>query len=395
MPLTNIQIKNAAPKEKKYKLSDSKGMYLLVTEAGSKYFRFDYRFGGKRKTLALGVYPEISLAEARRLHSEARKLLKNGIDPSRFKKEEKYKLTGNGENTFNTVALEWFAKAKNAWSEQHAKTTIRRLEKNVLPFIGNRPIDSITPPEILSVLRRIEDRGAVETAHRVNQICSQIFRFAVATGRAERDYTADLRGALSSTQTKHMATITAPEEVGALLRAIDGYQGNILTKCALQLAPLVFVRPGELRKAEWAEIDFEEAFWKIPARKMKMRRPHIVPLSSQAIEVLKELKPITGTGRYVFPSLRTVERPMSNNTLLAALRRMGYSKDEMTVHGFRAMASTLLHELGWESEVIERQLAHAERNTVKAAYNHAQHLEKRIKMMQAWADYLDKLKKTV
>ena len=391
MPLTDLEIRRAVWSGKNRKLSDSKGMYVLVTKAG-KYFRYDYRFGGKRKTLALGVYPQTSLADARRKHSEARKLLEKDIDPSAFKKAKKIELIGKAENNFLTVALEWFEKHKNIWSEGHTKVVIRRLEKNVFPWLANRQIDSISAPEILKVLRRIEDRGAVETAHRVKQICSMIFRYAIATGRAERDPTADLRGALTPIKPRHMATITDPKEIGALLRAIDGYQGNIMTRCGLQLAALLFVRPGELRKAEWAEIDFEEALWKIPARKMKMRRPHIVPLPTQAIGVLKEMEPLTGGGKYVFPSLRSAKRPMSNNTLLAALRRMGYSKEEMTVHGFRSMASTLLHELGWPSEVIERQLAHAERNKVRAAYNHAEHLERRVEMMQAWADYLDALK---
>lgn len=391
MPLTDLEIRRAVWSGKNRKLSDSKGMYVLVTKAG-KYFRYDYRFGGKRKTLALGVYPQTSLADARRKHSEARKLLEKDIDPSAFKKAKKIELIGKAENNFLTVALEWFEKHKNIWSEGHTKVVIRRLEKNVFPWLANRQIDSISAPEILKVLRRIEDRGAVETAHRVKQICSMIFRYAIATGRAERDPTADLRGALTPIKPRHMATITDPKEIGALLRAIDGYQGNIMTRCGLQLAALLFVRPGELRKAEWAEIDFEEALWKIPARKMKMRRPHIVPLPTQAIGVLKEMEPLTGGGKYVFPSLRSAKRPMSNNTLLAALRRMGYSKDEMTIHGFRAMASTILHEHGWASEIIERQLAHAEKNNVKAAYNHAEHLERRIEMMQYWANYLDKLR---
>ena len=283
-------------------------------------------------------------------------------------------------------------KGAPAWAERHAFTVIRRLELNIFPWLGNRPVKLITAPELLSVLRKIEGRGAIETAHRIKQVCGQIFRYAIATGRAERDPSADLRGALASTKPKSMAAITDPKKIGGLLRAIDGYDGHITTKCALRLAPLVFVRPGELRHAEWTEIDLEKAEWKIPAHKMKMKLPHIVPLSRQAVEVLMEIKPITDDGRYIFPSLRSTVRPMSNNTVNAALRRMGYAKDEMTGHGFRAMASTILHEQGWPSDVIERQLAHSEGNSVKAAYNHAQHLPERRKMMQEWADYLDALK---
>ena len=391
MPLTDTAIRNAKPKEKNYKLSDEKGLYLLVNTAG-KYFRYDYRYNKKRKTLALGVYPDVTLREAREQHNEARNQLKNGIDPLQHRKEAKTMRIEQAANSLEAVAHEWFMKNKLTWTERHAQTTIGRLKLNVFPWLGSRPIAEITAPEILAVLRRIEDRGARETAHRVKQICGQIFRYAIATGRAERDPSADLRGALSPTKPKHMATITDPKKVGELLRAIDGYEGHLITRCALRLAPLVFVRPGELRHAEWDEINLERAEWKIPAQKMKMRSPHIVPLSSQAVAIFNEIQPLTGLGCYVFPSLRTSERPMSNNTILAALRRMGYAKEEMTGHGFRAMASTILHEQGWPPDVIERQLAHAERNNVRAAYNHAQHLPERRKMMQSWADYLETLK---
>jgi len=286
-------------------------------------------------------------------------------------------------------------KNKHIWTEGHSKTIIRRLELNIFPWLGTRPVASITAPELLAVLRRIEDRGALETAHRVKQICGQVFRYAIATGRGERDPSADLRGALPPAKPKRMATITDPKQISELLRVIDGYEGHLITKCALRFAPLVFVRPGELRQAEWQEINFDQAEWKIPAEKMKMRISHIVPLSTQAIEILKEIEPLTGRSRYVFPSLRTAERPMSNNTVLAALRRLGYAKEEMSGHGFRAMASTVLHEQGWRSDIIERQLAHAERNSIKAAYNHAQHLPERRRMMQAWADYLGMLKEQI
>ncbi len=392
MSLTDTAIRNAKPKDKPYKITDGKGLYLLVNKVGGKYFRFDYRFAGKRKTLALGVYPDTKLQEARDKHESARKLLRNDIDPSLHKKITKHIKTEQGVNTFEFLAREWFEKFKHTWKLGHSRTITQRLEANVFPWLGGQPIAEISTLEILAILRRIEDRGAIETAHRIKQIISQVFRFAVATGRAERDPTADLRGALAPAKPKRMATMTDPKKIGGLLRAIDVYQGHFVTKCALRLAPLVFVRPGELRHAEWREIDLEKATWKIPGEKMKMGSPHIVPLSRQAIEVLQEIKPLTGGGRYVFPGLRTAERPMSENTILSALRNMGYAKEEMSGHGFRAMASTLLHEQGWPSDVIERQLAHAERNSIKAAYNHAKHLPERQRMMQAWADYLVTLK---
>jgi len=391
MPLTDTAIRNAKSKERPYKLFDEKGLYLLVNKVG-KYFRFDYRYAGKRKTLAHGVYPDVKLAEARKKRDEARKLLQNGVDPAQYRKETKAMQKQQAANSFEAVAREWFTKYNHIWTEGHSKTIISRLELNIFPWLGTRSVASITAPELLAALRRIEKRGALETAHRVKQICGQVFRYAIATGRAERDPSADLRGALPPTKPKRMSTITDPKQIGELLRAIDGYEGHLITICALRLAPLVFVRPGELRQAEWQEIDFERAEWKIPAEKMKMRSPHIVPLSTQTVEILKEIEPLTNKGRYVFPSLRTAERPMSNNTILAALRRLGYAKEEMSGHGFRAMASTVLHEQGWPSDIIERQLAHAERNSIKAAYNHAQHLPERRKMMQAWADYLDSLK---
>jgi len=392
MPLTDTAIRNAKAKKKPYKLSDEKGLYLLVNKTG-KYFRFDYRYAGKRKTLALGVYPDVKLADAREKRDDSRRLLQNNVDPAQYRKETKAMQQEQATNSFEAVSREWFTKNKHVWTEGHSMTIIRRLELNIFPWLGMKPIASITAPEILAVLRRIENRGAIETAHRVKQICGQVFRYTIATGRAERDPSADLRGALPPTKPKRMSTITVPKQIGELLRAIDGYEGHLITRCALRLAPLVFVRPGELRQAEWREINFEQAEWKIPAEKMKMGFPHIVPLATQAVELLKEIEPLTGRGRYVFPSLRTAERPMSNNTVLAALRRLGYAKEEMSGHGFRAMASTVLHEQGWLSDIIERQLAHTERNSIKAAYNYAQHLPERRRMMQSWADYLDKLKK--
>lgn len=391
MPLTDTAIRNAKPQGKQYKLTDEKGMYLLVNNAG-KYFRLDYRFAGKRKTLALGVYPDVKLVEAREKRDAAKKMIANGIDPAQTRKVQKSIQIEQAENSFEAVAREWHGKYSSNWADSHATKIIRRFELYIFPWLGSRPIAEISPPELLAVLRKIECKGILETAHRAQQNCGQVFRYAIATGRAERDPSADLRGALTPAKHQRMATITEPKKIGELLRAIDGYEGTPVAKYALKLAPFVFVRPGELRHAEWSEIDLDAAEWRIPAEKMKMKDPHIVPLSSQAVEVLTEILPITGKGRYVFPSVRTNARPMSENTVLAALRRMGFTKEEMSGHGFRAMASTVLHEQGWPSDVIERQLAHAERNSIKAAYNHAQHLPERRKMMQAWADYLEKLR---
>lgn len=390
MSLTDTTIRNAKPSDKPYKLTDEKGLYVLINPVG-KYFRFDYRFAGKRKTLALGVYPEVSLKEAREKRDTARKKLSNDIDPAQHRKIAKSTKLEAAANSFQAVALEWYSKNQHTWTDGHSETVISRLQNNVFPWLGNRPISEITPPELLAVLRRIESRGAIETAHRIKQVCGQVFRFAVATGRAERDPSPDLRGAMAARKPKHMATITDPAKIAELLRAINGYHGSFTAKCAMRLAPLVFVRPGELRKAEWADIDLDKAEWRIPAEKMKMREQHIVPLSRQALTILREIEPLTGNGKYVFPSVRANERPMSENTVLAGLHRLGYAKEEMTGHGFRSMASTRLHEMGWHSDVIERQLAHTEKNNVKAAYNHAQHLPERRKMMQAWADYLEGL----
>ncbi len=298
----------------------------------------------------------------------------------------------NPENTFKAVAREWFDMFSKPWAKGHADKIIRRLELYIFPWLGARPIKAITAQELLAVLRRIEGRGANETAHRAMQVCGRIFRYAVATGRAERDPSRDLSGALAPAKEKHLASITDPQEVGALLRAIDAYKGEWITRCALRLAPLVFVRPGELRHARWSEIDFEKAEWRIPAARMKMRMQHIVPLSSQAINVLRDLQQLTGKFDFAFPGTRSRERPMSENTVTAALRRMGYGGDDMTGHGFRSMASTLLNEQGWNWDAIERQLAHGERDAVRAAYNYAQHLPERRKMMQAWANHLDQLK---
>jgi integrase len=348
----------------------------------------------RKKPLAFGVYPETGLKEARDKRDEARKQLAQGIDPGKTRKAMKAAKAADAE-TFEVIAREWHSKFSPNWTQEHAERILRRFERDIFPWLGKQPIREITAPELLTVLRRIESRGALDTAHRAHQNCGQVFRYAVATGRAERDPCGDLRGALPPVKEKHHASITDTKAIGELLRAIDDYQGSFVTKCALRLAPLVFVRPGELRSAEWAEINFDAAEWRIPAAKMKMRDPHIVPLSRQALAILKELQPLTGHGRYIFPSARTPngDRCMSENAVLAALRRMGYGKEEMTGHGFRSMASTLLNEQGWHRDAIERQLAHAERNAVRAAYNYAEHLPERRKMMQAWADYLDGLRK--
>ena len=353
---------------------------------------------GKEKRISLGVYPDVSLKSARERRDAVRQQLAAGIDPGQARKAQK--LAVAGADSFEAIAREWHAKFSPGWVASHGDRILRRFEHDLFPWLGERPVADIRAPEVLSVLRRIENRGAVETAHRAMQNCGQVFRYAIATGRAERDPIADIRGALPPTKERHHASIIEPKRIGELLRAIDTYAGFFVTKCALRLAPLVFVRPGELRRAQWPEIDLHEAEWRIPAHRMKMREPHIVPLSRQSVDILRELEPLTNrvlslkpdAPSFVFPSARSAARPMSENAVLAALRRMGYTKDEMTGHGFRSMASTLLHERGWNHQVIERQLAHAERNAVSAAYNFAEHLPERRKMMQAWADYLDALK---
>jgi integrase len=391
MPLSDTACRNAKPKEKPYKLADEKALYLEVMPTGAKYWRMKYRIDGKEKRLAIGVYPDVGLKEARDKRDDARKLLASGIDPSENRKAEKATQRLNAENSFEAVAREWFSKFSAKWTEGHSSKIIARLERDVFPWIGGKAIAELKARDVLAVLQRIEQRGAIETAHRAGQNCGQIFRYAIATGRAETNPVDALKGALAPVNPEHHPSVTDPVKIGELLRAIQGYQGDLATRCALKLAPLVFVRPGELRKAEWAEIDLAGAEWRIPAEKMKMRAVHIVPLSSQAVAILAELQPLTGRGKYVFPGVRDHERPMSENTINAALRRMGYTSDQMTGHGFRSMASTLLNEQGWHRDAIERQLAHAERDSVRAAYNYAEHLPERKRMMQAWADYLDGL----
>ncbi|HUO44512.1 MAG TPA: integrase arm-type DNA-binding domain-containing protein [Burkholderiales bacterium] len=393
MLLTDIRIRGAKPDAKTMRLFDGGGLYLEIAPSGGKWWRFKYRFDGKEKRVSLGVYPTIGLKDARLKHGEARKQLANGIDPGAQRKAQKASSNEQAANTFAVIAREWIERNSPKWGESYSKKIVRRLEVDLFPRLRSRPLAGIKAHELLVVLRKVESRGAIETAHRCMQYCSQIFRYAVATGRAERDPTFDLRGALTSVKQKHRASITDPKEVGELMRAIDGYQGSPVTKIALQLAPLTFVRPGELRGAEWAEFDLEDGKeWRISAHRMKMREQHVVPLSKQALALLKELRLLTGHSRYLFPGVRNHDRSMSENTITAALRRLDYEKGEMTGHGFRSMASTLLNEQGWNRDAIERQLAHAERSEVRAAYNYAEYLPERRKMMQAWADYLDRLK---
>ena len=391
MALSDTAIKTSKPKDADYKLADEKGLYVLVKKAG-KYFRLDYRFAGKRKTLALGVYPETSLKEARGKRDEARKLLADGKDPLEEKKAKRNQIIAETTNTFQAVAAEWHEKLKSKWSTDYANRKWYFLEKDVFPTFGDTPIKNITPRELLTLLEKIQARGAIDVAHRVKGLCGEVFRYGIHTDRCDRDPTQDLKGVLVPQKNKHMAAITDPDKVGELLRAIDGYKGDFTTLCALKLAPYVMLRPGEIRHAEWSEISFDKKQWKIQADKMKMSRPHIIPLSNQVIAILKTIEPLTGHGKYIFPSLRSKDRPMSENTLNAALRRLSFTKEEMTSHGFRGMASTLLHENGFKSDVIEIQLAHAERNKVKAAYNHAEYLTERADMMNWWADYLDELR---
>lgn len=389
MKLTHTQIKNAKSKDKQYKLTDGQGMYLLVKKTGSKLWRYDYRINGRRKTCAIGIYPEITLKKAREALAEAREMVANGIDPSLRRKLQK---ASSIENNFEAVAREWYCDQELIWSKGHSRTVLGRLENHVFPWIGVLLVNEITVPELLVVLQRVKKRGTLETAHRIRIIFGQIFRYAISTGRAEYDLSVNLKDALPPTKPKHHASIVEPQKIASLLRVIDVYKGNFATICALKLAPHLFVRPGELRQAEWSEFDMDAKEWRIPADRMKKETMHIVPLSKQVISILEEQLLLTGRGRFVFPGVRSVARPMSENTVNGALRRLGYTSDEMTGHGFRSMASTRLNEMGWDHDAVERQLAHLEKNKVKAAYNYAEYLDERRKMMQVWSDYLDQLK---
>lgn len=394
MALSDAKAKTATVPEGKtqIRLSDAGGMYLQVTPT-NKYWRMNYRFGGKQKTLAIGIYPQVTLKEARAKRDAAKKLLEANIDPSQRKQAEKRKEQALKQtSTFEGVASEWIAKKSTIWVKTTITHTQAKLDRHILPWIGSLPVADIEAPDVLSVILRAEKRGTIETAHRLKMICSQVFRYAVATGKIKSDPTRDLQGAIAPIVNQHRATIIEPKKVGALLRAIQEFDGTFVVQCALRITPYVFVRPGELRHAEWSEINLDMGEWRIPAEKMKMRITHIVPLAKQALDILRELQPLTGGSKYVFPSIRNPARPMSENTVNAALRRLGFGKDEICAHGFRAMASTLLHEQGWKSDIIERQLAHKEGNAIKGAYNHARHLPERIKLMQHWADYLDALR---
>ena len=385
--LTDTAVRGAKPASKPQKLFDGNGLFLFVAPSGAKSWRLKYRFQGREKLLTLGTYPQLSLKEAREACADAKKQLSGGTDPSAEKKVKARSI----QTTFEAVAREWHENQKPTWTPGYAADVLERIEKNIFSSLGNRPIGEITPPELLAVLRRIELRGAVDQAHRVRSICSLVFRYAIATGRAERDTAADLRGALRTRVVTPRAAITDPDEIKNLLRNINDFTGTFVVKCGLQMLALTFLRPSEVRLGEWAEINFEEKLWRIPAKRMKMRLDHMVPLSNQALEILQQLHELTGQGRLMFPGLRH-GKSISDATFIAALRRMGYEKDEMCAHGFRSMASTLLNEQGYSADVIEKQLAHNPRDKIRGVYNRAEYLPERRKMMQAYADYLTSLK---
>ena len=373
------------------RLYDERGLYLEISPSGGKWWRLKYRFVGKEKRLSLGVFPDVSLKDARERRDAARKLIADGVDPSQHRKSAKSAHQNASSNSFELITREWFARYAAGWSDAHAARTIRLFERDIFPWIGVRPVTEITAPELLAVVRRVEDRGALDTAHRALGNCGQLFRYAIATGRCSRDPSQDLRGALPPVRGKHFAATTEPAELATILRAMDGYHGMLTVRCALRLAPQVFVRPGELRRAEWKDIDLGTAEWRYVSSKTDT--PHIVPLSRQAMEILRELHPLTGEGRFVFPGARSASRPMSDNAILAAMRRMGIEKNEMTGHGLRAVARTILDEvLGVRPDYIEHQLAHAVRDPNGRAYNRTAHLPERRIMMQQWSDYLDALK---
>lgn len=392
MPLTDTKLRTVKPQDKPYKITDEKSLYLLVDVCGGKWWRFDYRFGGKRKTLSMGVYPDVGLKEAREKRDEARKLVAAGVDPAETRKIQKAASAERAANSFQVVALEWFRKQSPGWAKSHAAKILGRLEKDLFPWLGSRPIADIKAPELLACLRRIEQRGAVDTAHRALQNAGQVFRYAIATGRTEHNIAADLTGALAPAKPGHFAAITDPAKVGELLCKIDAVQAGFIVKCALRLAPLVFVRPGELRTARWSDINLNEAEWRYFVTKTKT--DHSVPLSKQALAILEELRPLTGDCEYVFPGARNLKQPMSGGAIGMALRRAGYStREEHTGHGFRAMARTILHEeLECDRDVIEHQLAHRVPDSLGEAYNRTKFIKQRRAMMQRWADYLDQLK---
>jgi integrase len=386
--LSDTRVRAARPREKAYKLYDERGLFLFVTPTGGRLWRLKYRLRDREKLISLGAYPDVGLKRAREKRDEARKLLADGVDPSADRRERSAALV----ETFEGIAEEWLELQSKSLAPETISILGARLKSALYPYLGSKPVAAITAQELLGALRRIEARGRHETAHRVRALAGRVLRYAVATGRAQHDVAADLRDALAPVKSRNFASVTDPVRVGELMRAIDGYTGHEVTALALKLAPLVFVRPGELRAAEWSEFDLANEEWRIPGARMKMGEAHVVPLARQALAILHELELLARGGRYLFPSLRTRDRPMSNNTINAALRRLGYSREEQTGHGFRTMASTLLNEQGFPPDVIELQLAHSERNKVRAAYNKAQRLPERRKMMQAWADYLDALR---
>lgn len=391
MPLTDVSIRHSKPVDRPVKLFDGDGLFLLALPSGARWWRFKYRLSGREKLISLGTYPDISLKLARDRRDEARRLIEAGGDPSEKRRAEKE----SEANTFEGIALEWLQVQSKALDARTFKKKKSRFEDFIFPYLGRSPISLIKAPELLRALKRIEARGKHETAHRVRSECAAVFRFAIASGRADHNPTDALRGALAPVMAQNRPAITDPLRIGELLRAIDGYRGHQPTEFAMKLLPLTFVRPGELRLAEWPEFNLEGAEWRIPAARMKMGEQHIVPLSKQVLELLRALKPLTGSGRYLFPSILSDDRAISDNTVNAALRRLGFSGDEMVSHGFRSMASTCLNEQGWHPDLIELQLAHAERNEVRSAYNRAQRLAERRTMMQAWADYLDGLRNTL
>lgn len=391
MPLTDAAIRRAKPSDKPQKITDGGGLYLYLTPTGARSWRWKYRIAGKEKLLSIGLYPDVSLARAREARDEARRLLARGVDPGAQKKAAALAHSALGSDSFETIANEWLA--TRPWVPSYAEKVEAWMKNDVFPWIGSRSVADLTAPDFLRLARRIEERGAIESAHRIMQNCGQIMRYAVATGRAERNPVADLKGALAPPKEAHHAAITDPVQLGGLLRSIEAYSGSAITRSALRLAPLVFLRPGELRHAEWEEFDLDAAVWTIPASKMKMRAAHLVPLSRQALQILKDIKPITGRHKWVFSGARDPKRPMSENAVTAALRNMGYDRTMMTGHGFRATARTILDEvLHFRPDIIEHQLAHAVKDPNGRAYNRTSHLQERVRMMQVWADYLDGLR---
>lgn len=399
--LTVVAARNARPLDKAYRLAAGKGLYLQVMPNGAKYWRQKYRFAGIQKLLAHGVFPEVSLADARAARDAARQLLASGVDPGTQRRIDRLSRDAHASNSLETLARLWHAEKSNEWVDTYTVKVLRRLEMHVFPWLGMLPIKDVTAPMILATMRRIHDSGTTETAHRTRNYLSQIFRWAIVRGKADRDPAADLVGAIPASAGRSFPTITEPSRIGELLRAVDVYRGSYVTRFALKMAPLVFTRPGELRLAEWVEFDLDKAEWSVPAMRLKMRKAkkataeaHVVPLSRQVLALLQELRPLSGSGRYVFPGERTASRPMSENTINSAFARMGF-KGEIVAHGLRHMASTALNEKGWSADAIERQLAHQDLNRIRGIYNKAQYLEERRQMMQAWADYLDELRAEV